>query len=97
MNKAVITALATVIAASATLSPGTAHADRRGAVAAGVAGGLVGGLVLGSALQARPRYYEPAPVYAAPPPPPACYWTRGEPVWDVYRGVWVRPRIQVCD
>ena len=27
----------------------------------------------------------------------ACYWTRGEPVWDGYRGVWVRPRVQVCD
>ena len=38
----------------------------------------------------------PAPVYAAPPPGP-CYWTRGAPVWDAYRGMWVRPRVQVCD
>ena len=98
MNKSVMATLAAVVAASATLSPGAAHADRGGAVAAGVAGGLVGGLVLGSALQARPRYYEPAPVYMAPPPPPrTCYWTHGEPVWDGYRGVWVRPRVQVCD
>jgi hypothetical protein len=39
------------------------------------------------------------PVYIAPPPPPpsSCYWTRGEPVWDGYRGAWVRPRVQVCD
>lgn len=99
MKKSLTTAFSAVAVATAALSPGAAHADRGGAVAAGVAGGLVGGLVLGSALQARPRYYEPAPVYAAPPPPPppACYWTRGEPVWDGYRGVWVRPRIQVCD
>ena len=41
-------------------------------------------------------YYAPAPVYVAPPPP-SCYWTRGEPVWDGYRGAWVRPRVQVCD
>ena len=55
-------------------------------------------------LAPRP-YYGPAPVYVAPPPPPAyaapvyeappCYWTRGEPMWN---GVaWVRPRVQVCD
>jgi hypothetical protein len=53
----------------------------------------------------RPYYYGPAPVYVAPPPPvyvepppayvPACYWTRGEPVWNGY--AWVRPRVQVCD
>ena len=33
------------------------------------------------------------PVYMAPD----CYWTRGAPVWDGYRGIWYRPRIQVCD
>src|SRR5215472_15536198 len=48
---------------------------------------------------ARPYYYGPAPVYVAPPPPafvaPACYWTRGEPVWNGY--AWVRPRVQVCE
>ena len=51
--------------------------------------------MLGAAA-AQPRYYAPAPVYVAPPPP-RCYWTRGEPVWDGYRGAWVRPRVQVCD
>jgi PXPV repeat (3 copies) len=47
-----------------------------------------------------PRYYQPAPVYVAPAPvyiAPECYWTRGAPVWDGYRGIWYRPRIQVCD
>jgi hypothetical protein len=54
---------------------------------------------------ARPYYYYgPAPVYVAPPPAyiapppayaPACYWTRGEPVWN--GAAWVRPRVQVCD
>jgi hypothetical protein len=68
-----------------------------GAVAAGVIGGLaVGGLLGAAAAQQQPRYYAPAPVYVAPPPV-SCYWTRGEPVWDGYRGVWVRPRVQVCD
>ncbi len=63
------------------------------------------GAIVGGALAPRPYYYEPAPVYVAPPPPayvepapayePACYWTRGEPVWNGY--AWVRPRVQVCD
>ncbi len=67
-------------------------------MAAGVIGGLAIGGMLGAAA-AQPRYYgpAPAPVYVAPPPPPECYWTRGEPVWDGYRGAWVRPRVQVCD
>ena len=47
-----------------------------------------------------PQVYERR-VYAAPEPryapASACYWTRGEPVWDSYRGRWFRPRIQVCD
>ena len=67
-----------------------------GAVAAGVIGGLAVGGLLGAAAAQQPRYYAPAPVYVAPPPV-SCYWTRGEPVWDGYRGVWVRPRVQVCD
>jgi hypothetical protein len=74
-----------------------ANAGDGGAVAAGVAGGLLGGLFLGSAL-AGPRYYEPAPVYVAPAAPPSyCYWTRGRPYWDDWRGAWVRPRVRVCD
>jgi hypothetical protein len=69
---------------------------RSGDVAAGLLGGLAVGAIVGSAIAApRPYYYAPAPVYALPPPPPECYWTRGEPMWDGYR--WVRPRVQVCD
>jgi len=39
------------------------------------------------------------PVAVAAPAPmgPGCYFTRGAPVWDGYRGIWIRPRIQVCD
>jgi hypothetical protein len=89
----VITALAACIATSNL----PARADDGGAVAAGVAGGLLGGLLLGGAVAPRP-YYGPAPVYVEPPPPRAyCYWTRGEPVWDDYRGVWIRPRVRVCE
>ena len=69
-------------------------------VAAGVVGGLAAGALIGAAAASSPRYYQPAPVYVAPAPVyvgPTCYWTRGAPVWDGYRGIWYRPRIQVCD
>jgi hypothetical protein len=35
--------------------------------------------------------------YAQTGESPNCYWTRGQPVWDDGRGIWTRPRIQVCD
>ena len=73
--------------------PGTSRADN-GQVAAGIIGGLAVGTLFGAAI-AQPRYYAPEPVYVVPPL--TCYWTRGRPIWDDYRGVWVRPRIQVCD
>ena len=59
--------------------------------AAGLFGGLAVGTILGAAASG-PRVYYAEPVYA-----PTCYWTLGRPVWDRYRGIWVRPRIQVCD
>src|SRR5262245_40279586 len=72
-----------------------------GDVAAGIFGGLAVGTLFGAAVAGGPRYYyAPAPVYVAPAPvyvEPTCYWTRGAPVWDGYRGIWYRPRIQVCD
>jgi hypothetical protein len=70
-----------------------------GAVAAGIIGGLaVGGMLGAAAAQPRP-YYGPPPayVYDEPAYAPRCYYTRGEPVWDSYRGIWVRPRVRVCD
>ena len=41
----------------------------------------------------------PAPKvqYAESGRTPTCYWTRGWPTWDKEAGVWVRPRIRVCD
>jgi hypothetical protein len=95
MKALTIAAATATIALSSLTAPTTARAND-GAVAAGVAGGLLGGLLLGGAMAPRP-YYEPAPVYVSPPPPYRCYWTRGEPVWDDWRGVWVRPRMRVCD
>jgi hypothetical protein len=67
-------------------------------VAVGFLGGLAAGAVIGS-VAAQPRYYyAPYPVVvAAPPAPVGCYWTRGEPEWDASRGVWMRPRVQVCN
>ena len=61
----------------------------------GFATGLFGGLAVGTILGAAasgPRVYYAEPVYA-----PACYWMLGIPVWDEYRGTWVRPRIRVRD
>jgi hypothetical protein len=90
---------ALAVIATATLSTvDVSHAGGNG-VAAGLIGGFAAGAIVGTALAAPRPYYAPAPVYVAPPPPPAyapaCYWTRGEPVWN---GVaWVRPRVQVCD
>jgi hypothetical protein len=90
------------VAVLAVLSPNQqAHAGGNG-VAVGLLGGLAAGTIIGSAM-AGPRYYyyEPMPVeveMAVPGPMPVgCYWTRGAPVWDGYRGIWVRPRVQVCD
>ncbi len=82
------------LAISILAAPGSSRADN-GQVAAGVIGGLAVGTLFGAAM-AQPRYYAPAPVYVAPPPV-TCYWTRGQPIWDAYRGIWIRPRIQVCD
>ena len=87
--------LATVAAMGATTLPAQAGGNG-GAVAAGVIGGLAVGGLLGAAAASQPPRYAPEPVYVAPPPP-RCYWTRGEPVWDGYRGAYVRPRVQVCD
>ncbi|MDB5601053.1 MAG: hypothetical protein JWN71_3097 [Xanthobacteraceae bacterium] len=97
----------TVLAVAATLAvplASGAHAEN-GRIATGVLGGLAAGAILGTmAAQPQPRYYEPAPVYVAPPPrrrvyveEPVCHVERGEPVWDDRRGVWFRPRVQVCD
>ena len=57
-----------------------------GDVAAGLIGGLAAGTIIGAAV---------TPVYVAPMP--YCYWTRGEPVWDGYRGVWTYPAVRVCE
>jgi hypothetical protein len=68
-----------------------------GRIAAGILGGLAAGAIIGSMVRPPPPvYYAPAPVYVAPPPP-TCYFAPGAPVWDQYRGVWVRPQVQVCN
>jgi hypothetical protein len=95
----VVAATAATIAVLAVAGPDQARAGS-GDVAAGLLGGFAVGALVGSVLgPPAPVYVAPAPVYVAPAPvyvgPPACYWTRGQPVWDGYR--WVRPRIQVCD
>jgi len=65
-----------------------------GDVAAGLIGGLAAGTIIGAAV-VGPRYYPPPPVYVVPAP--YCYWTRREPVWDGYRGVWTYPAFRVCE
>jgi hypothetical protein len=74
------------------------HAAAGDGFGAGLFGGLIAGTILGAAATG-PRYYAPPPPYEMEPvyATPACYWTRGAPVWDDYRGVWLRPRVQVCN
>ena len=100
----VLAALLVASSLSMTLTPVPARAEN-GNIAAGVIGGLAVGTLLGAAASS-PRYYAPPPVYYAPPPRyyapepvyiQECYWTRGEPVFDRYRGAWFRPRVRVCD
>ena len=88
--------LVTAATMGAAILPAPAQAGNGGAVAAGVIGGLAVGAILGAAA-AQPRYYAPGAGLRRSAAAGACYWTRGEPVWDGYRGVWVRPRVQVCD
>jgi hypothetical protein len=95
MRKFLMPLLAGGIAATALVVSSSASRADDGQVAAGIIGGLAAGALLGAAIAQPPRYDAPAPVYVAPPP--SCYWTRGQPTWDAYRGAWVRPRIQVCD
>jgi len=96
MRKAICVLALSALAVTSTMS--SARADG-GRVAAGIVGGLAVGTLLGAAT--APRYYAPAPVYVAPAPvyeeESYCYWTRGEPVWDSWRGIWYRPRMRVCD
>jgi len=87
----------TVLVASLACAAMTPVRAGGGDVAAGLLGGLAAGTIIGAAV-AGPRYYPPpAPVYVGPAPAPYCYWTRGEPVWDGYRGVWVYPSVRVCE
>jgi hypothetical protein len=97
--KAIVVA---VLALAPMGAPIQAHAEN-GQVAAGILGGLAAGALIGSAVRPAPpppAYYYPAPAYAPPAyvvPAPSCYFTPGEPVWDSFRGIWVRPRVQVCE
>jgi BA14K-like protein len=86
-TKPLAAALALSIAAASLV--GTAEARHRhnngGAIAVAGIFGLAAGALIGSALsQPQYRYYEPAPVYAPPPPPivyqPApVYYARPQP------------------
>lgn len=93
------------VVAALACAPVQAHAEN-GQIAAGILGGLAAGALIGSAVRPAPppppAYYYPAPAYEAPPPAyvapaPSCYYTLGEPVWDGYRGMWIRERVRVCE
>jgi hypothetical protein len=79
------------VATGATL--GGATGALIGGLAGGTAGSAVAGGLAGAAVGAIASSAPPPVVYAGPP----CYWTHGAPVWDDYRGVWIRPRMRVCD
>src|SRR5262249_51560693 len=75
-------------------------APRPAAASDGFFTALVGGLAVGTMLgvaASQSRVYYAEPVYAEPIYVPACYWTRGRPAWDPARGIWYKPRVQVCD
>lgn len=94
MNRLFFAALAAPLLAFTNVATTPAYAGG-GDVAAGLIGGLAAGTIIGAAA-AVPRYYPPPPpVYVAPGP--SCYWTRGAPMWDGYRGVWLYPSVQVCE
>ena len=101
MTKTLATlAVAATLAAGAVAIPKDANAACLGCY---VGAGVLGGALLGAAIasSAPPVYAAPAPVYAAPPPvyyaPPTCYYAPGAPVWDQWRGIWVRPQVRVCN
>ena len=87
-----------VLAATAICGSGTTAVAHDG-VGLGLLGGLAAGAIIGSAVAPRPyyaapTYYEPAPAYYYQP---RCYMAAGRPVWDEWRGAWVRSRVRVCD
>jgi len=94
MTRVAIACGAVAIAIVCAAPQQAAAGDGGGGFAAGLIGGLAAGTLFGIAASSPPPVYygEPTPAYV-----PTCYWTRGRPVWDSYRGIWVRPRIQVCD
>ena len=59
---------------------------------AGPLGALTAAGAVSSAAAAVPRVN-----YGETLDTPACHWTRGRPVWDPTNGIWVRPRVQICD
>lgn len=102
MKHAIVALAAAGLVAAA--MPSSAEAGCRGCgVAAGVVGGLAAGAIIGGAIaNAQPRYYEPAPVYVAPPPSrvyveegPVCHVER-QRVWVEGWG-WRSRRVEVCD
>jgi hypothetical protein len=92
MKRLMIAASVAAISIGCLAPKPAAAGDGFGGFAAGLVGGLAAGTIIGAATAPPVVYAAPAPVYA-----PTCYWTRGRPMWDPYRGIWVRPRIQVCD
>ena len=91
MKKTVLAIATGTVLAVATLAPTTADARCRGC---GIAAGVVGGLIVGGAIAAaaQPRYYEPAPVYVAPPPG-GCF--ADQEVWSNRAQAYVIRRVRV--
>jgi hypothetical protein len=105
MKHTIIALAAAGLMAAALPSAAQARCDGC-AVGAGVIGGLAAGAIIGGAIaNSQPHYYEPAPVYVAPPPPPryveeyddgpVCHTERRR-VWVDGYG-WERRRVRVCE
>lgn len=76
------------------------HNNGGAAAAAGIFGFAAGALVAGALSQPRyPTYYQPAPVYVAPPPPPVVYRPVRRPAAVYYAGPqpWTPEWYAYCD
>ncbi|HET9714961.1 MAG TPA: hypothetical protein VFP60_02135 [Pseudolabrys sp.] len=107
MKRIPIVFAAAVFMAAALSSPADAHCRGCG-TAAGIVGGLAAGAIIGSAIaNSGPVYGEPAPVYVAPPPPPAYVEpsdvAEGDGCRLEHRRLWIEGygwrtrRVEVCD
>jgi hypothetical protein len=92
MKKTLLAVATSAVLAAATLAPTSADAGCRGCwIGAGVLGGVIAGTAIANATAPR-YYYEPAPVYVAPPPG-RCF--ADQEVWSPRMQAYIVRRVRV--